>query len=92
VDTSPTAVNAGNSETMDSRITYSQSGTPGTPDEVTSETAPPRTIGAWKVHAAIRHTLEGSTVNRTAQAAIRAHRGTPAAGECAATQVFVAVG
>ncbi len=62
----PAAVNASNSEKMDSRITYSQSGTPGTPDEVTSETTSPRTIGAWKVHAAIRHTLEGSTVNGTA--------------------------
>jgi hypothetical protein len=59
----PTAVNASNSETMDSSITYSQSGTPGTPDEVTSETTSPCTIGAWKVHAAIRHTLEASTVS-----------------------------
>jgi hypothetical protein len=66
VETNPTAVNASNSEAMDSRITYSQSGTPGTPDEVTSETTSPRTIGAWKVHAAIRHTLEGSTVSGTA--------------------------
>ena len=94
VETNPTAVNASNSETMDSRITYSRSGTPGTPDEVTSETTSPRTIGAWKVHAAIRHALEGSTVNGTAQAATRAHRGTPAAGACAAAQaagIFVAV-
>ena len=66
METNPTAVNASNSETMDSRITYSQSGTPGTPDEVTSETTSPRTIGAWKVHAAIRHALEGSTVSGTA--------------------------
>jgi hypothetical protein len=33
---------------------------------VTSEATSPRTIGAWKVHAAIRQTLEGSTVNGTA--------------------------
>jgi hypothetical protein len=33
---------------------------------VTSETTSPRTIGAWKVHAAIRHALEGSTVSGTA--------------------------
>jgi hypothetical protein len=66
VEINPTAVNASNSETMASSITYSQRGTAGTPDEVTSETTSPRTIGAWKVHAAIRHTLEGSTVNGTA--------------------------
>ena len=86
VETNPTAVNASNSETMDSSTTYSQSGTPGIPDEVTSETTSLRTIGAWKVHAAMRHALEGSTVNGTAQAATRAHRGTPAAGACAAAQ------
>jgi hypothetical protein len=33
---------------------------------VTSETTSPRTIGARNVHAAIRHTLEGSTVSGTA--------------------------
>ena len=86
METNPTAVNASNSETMDSSTTYNQSGTPGAPDEVTSETTSLRTIGAWKVHAAMRHALEGSTVNGTAQAATRAHLGTPAAGACAAAQ------
>jgi hypothetical protein len=37
-------------------------------------------IGAWNVHAAIRHTLDGITVNGMAKAAIRANRETPAAG------------
>lgn len=72
---------------MDSSITYSQSGTPGSPDEPRAEPSLPRTIGAWKVHTAIRHALEGSTVNGTASAAIRAGRETPAAWACAAAQV-----
>src|ERR1700757_2885903 len=46
----------------------------------------PRVIGAWKVHAAIRHRLDGSTVKGIARAAIRAQRETPAAGACVLAQ------
>ena len=38
----------------------------GSPDDPRAEPRSPRMIGAWKVHTAIRHTLEGSTVNGTA--------------------------
>src|SRR3984885_13910668 len=65
-DTSPTAVNASSSETTDSTITYSPSGTPGTPDEARPEPMSPRPIGRWNGHSAIRHKLAGSTVYGTA--------------------------
>lgn len=45
-ETSPIAVNASNSDTMDSKITYSPRGTPGSPDDVGPELRPPRAIGA----------------------------------------------
>ena len=51
---------------MDSTITYSSSGTPGTPDGAVPEPMAPRPIGAWNVHTAIRHKLDGSTVHGTA--------------------------
>jgi hypothetical protein len=86
VETRPTAVNASSSETADSPTTYAASGMPGSPDAVVLATRSPRAMGAWKVHTAIRHALDGSTVNGMARAAIRAQRGTPAAGACAAAQ------
>jgi hypothetical protein len=79
-------VNASSSEATDSPTTYAASGTPGSPDAVVLVRRSLRAIGAWKVHTAIRHTLDGSTVNGMVRAAIRAQRETPAAGACAAAQ------
>jgi hypothetical protein len=59
VETSPTAVNASSSETMDSTLTYSPSGTPGTPDGAEPALGSPRPIGTWNVHTAIRLKLAG---------------------------------
>jgi hypothetical protein len=62
VETSPTAVNASSSETMDSTTTYNSTGTPGAPDGVMPEPIWPHPMGTWNVHSAIRHELAGSTV------------------------------
>ena len=58
----PDRGDASNSEAMDSKITYNASGTPGVRTGHCRSRWRRRVIGAWNVHAAIRHRLDGSTV------------------------------
>jgi len=69
----PTAVKARTSDRIDRKTAYTSTGSHAGRVPLPGEPAPPK----WKTTGRIRHRLAGRTVNGTAYATNRAHRGTP---------------